>query len=608
MEFEHVLPQLGLVKIRLYPPADEIYRILKEGQEVHRLTTLRHLGSISQVMPGTRQARWDYTVALLHFSSKLDIHGFKSRFKINGIEFSSAIAALQCLSLLWNTGHFPGTFSTEKGIFRHLVGLNRKDPAALIGWPHAESVSVQRIIRASSKYLLENDYQAVCRIYSIYKCLLLCESDSHDFFKFITDFYAPFILDTHDNKSIQWEKLKKSFQAVRHIAYTTLDVPFSGLKWSPNIPSLMDFCIEENKGNIGNIFGQISEVLSPIERSIYASIYHRERSRFEMARCSNLISEILKKKGPASIEISKWLSKGLYKDLKTGGNKALKPLNHCVSIKIRSHFFYTSDISIYGIELDLHRMGFDLSACFKYQAWNSDDMLEPDELIIDVLVSRPPLSKDLGRVMSWFSDKFDKNDADVSDVIKLIEKGVAEEAYAQMISRAIEIFYPGVTLKLISWPLRNWGIFSQHQVMDGKGKIWACRSSLDDKLISSLLRNRSRSIDSDQKDQYAELLGIKKLREVLKAEMGKGETRCRWLFLTCSVVFCKDDKDLIEYDGGLLRISSRTGKLTWYGLESKNGKENPTRSLSKRLGAIGIKKFQVKTISEKYAYVEMPLE
>ena len=31
----------------------------------------------------------------------------------------------------------------------------------------------------------------------------------------------------------------------------------------------------------------------------------------------------------------------------------------------------------------------------------------------------------------------------------------------------------------------------------------------------------------------------------------------------------------IEFDGGLLKVSSRSGRLTWYGMESKSGNENP---------------------------------
>lgn len=102
---EHVLPQIGLVRIPLYPPADISYEHLQENKEITRLNQLRHLGALSVALPGTRLARWDYTVALLYYSLQFTVSGFNSKFKIDSIEFSSTIAALQCASLIWNIGH-----------------------------------------------------------------------------------------------------------------------------------------------------------------------------------------------------------------------------------------------------------------------------------------------------------------------------------------------------------------------------------------------------------------------------------------------------------------------------------------------------------------------
>ena len=66
------------------------------------------------------------------------------------------------------------------------------------------------------------------------------------------------------------------------------------------------------------------------------------------------------------------------------------------------------------------------------------------------------------------------------------------------------------------------------------------------------------------------------------------------------------DKPLIEFDGGILKISSKSGKLTWYGLETKSGRENPTASLTKRLAAIGIAG-AITTIDSNHAYCEIEL-
>ena len=93
---EHVVPWVGLVRIRLFEPADRFYAFLQEIGEVDRLKRLRHLGGLARVFPGAEHTRWDYAVATLHYAERLaQLSGMRSSFKVGEAEFSACAAALQ---------------------------------------------------------------------------------------------------------------------------------------------------------------------------------------------------------------------------------------------------------------------------------------------------------------------------------------------------------------------------------------------------------------------------------------------------------------------------------------------------------------------------------
>ena len=147
---EHVVPQVGPVQVRLFSPANELLEILREKKEVNRLSSLRHLGALSFALEGARLARWDYTVALLYYSSQMTIPKFNSKFTIGRVKFSSTIAALQVASLAWNIGHLPGTFSVEKGVYRYLSSRSPQFPASALNWKFRSTDEVKWIIKKSN--------------------------------------------------------------------------------------------------------------------------------------------------------------------------------------------------------------------------------------------------------------------------------------------------------------------------------------------------------------------------------------------------------------------------------------------------------------------------
>ena len=188
-----------------------------------------------------------------------------------------------------------------------------------------------------------------------------------------------------------------------------------------------------------------------------------------------------------------------------------------------------------------------------------------------------------------------------------MRKQELETGYEQILSKAVETHFPGISVVLDPWKLKGFGLFVGVS-NDSKrwGRVWASRSTLDDPYIKYLLRNRRRFVPKELEEEYTELLGLAELRKSLKRKWGKSRPRCRWLVVSSSVKFQKEGRTIIEYDGALLKVSSRSGKMTWYGLEAKSGREDPARSLRKRLKAIKVEA-EVRSLNSSYAYVELPL-
>lgn len=582
-----------------------IYEKLRKSGEIHRLNKLRHLGILSHVLQGTRLARWDYTVCLLHYSDLFKLPTFNSKFRIGDISFSSTTAALQCLSLIWNVGHVAGTFSIEKGIYRYLMETSHKNPIDNLHWKYDTIQEVKEIKTRANSFLIENDYLGMSRVFSIIKLLSLADSVDDPFFRFTVDFASPLILNYESSYSKQWSKLKKAFHVIRHLSYLTVDMPFSGQLWIPNIPEMIKSLIDKNQGNIEVLFDKVSELLSPIEKSIYDSIYHSERARKESSIYSNFIYNHLNRNNFPVATIERWYNSGLERDLKIGRRKnKIRNINRCIDIFIRSYFInFKNTIQI---EKELSKRNFNHSSVFIYRAWNSDAMIEPDELIIDILIQRVSNTSDIGKFLYWFSKTYDNVQSKDDYYIDFLRKSDLESSYIKILKKAIELNFPGFNLRIEPWPLKRFGIFNEFEVSEGKGSVWAVSSTLNDKITNDLVRDRSKRIPEIFKQQYSELMGIRALRNILRKKFRSKKPRSRWFILTASVIFEKDGNSLIEYDGGLLSVAPITGQLMWYGLESKSGSEDPYLSLKKRLRAIGINA-KCNSINTKYACVKISL-
>jgi len=599
MIIKHVIPQIGIKELTLYEPAKEVYLLLKEKREHKRLNKLRHLGPYAYAVQGARLARWDYTVTMIYYANNFKLRGMNGNFRIGEIPFSSGISALQSISLIWNIGHLPGTFGVEKGICRYLFELNSKTPIQSLNWRFSDTGQVKKIIKEANNLFLSEGYLSISRILSIFKLLTYVNSKTDDFFNFIVQFAAPFLLEYDEPFSLQWHKLRSAFKIVRHLAYLTIDTPISGIQWAPNIPSLVESLLSNENITIDDFGDKISEILSPFERSIYEEIYHRHDTRKEAAILANSVYNRLSSEGIELIE--DWLQAGLKRELKLGKILDRSRLYIAASIKLRSHFI--PNTKVYSkLENSLRKRKFQFPAIFEYKAWNSDIMIEPDEIIIDVM-SKTPNTQEVGRLIYWLIKNFDNINTKIDEPFELLRKESLLNSYKILLSRAVEIKFGKVFVKITPWNFKRMGLFSK-MPSHRQVSVWASDSTLDDFFTKHLVRKRKDSMEL--RDEYQEILGIRALRKKLIKEQRSKKSRNKYLVVAGSVTFYRKDRDLIEYDGGLLKISPKNGYLTWYGLETKRGRINPERCLRKKLAVLEVQG-KIIRLSSKHAYVELRL-
>jgi len=606
ISFTHVIPHIGPAEIHLYSPADRVYRLLSDRNEINRMECLRHLGALSRALPGTRHARWDYTVALLYYAQSLDLPGMKSAFNLGGVRFSSAQGALQTIALCWNIGHLPGTFPVEKGVYRYLYEKNPDNPADQLAWPNDQDERVQGIKERANRFLCEQDYQGIARVLAVGKLLFWSDSADSEIGQLIFGFITPFLLSYENGDSKQWYKLRRSFTITRHLAYLTLDISLAGLEWCPSIPFLLRQEINRKGMDLEGVSDRIAEVLSPIERLVYTSLYHQENARKEAAVVADRVHTRLKQSSNAPSIISTWMGKTCLEDLCLQRESPAKRAVIVGSIRLRTHFAWPADSPV-KTESALRRKGFALPLVLKYRAWNSETLIEPDEILIDGITDRPPSPDDVGRILVWAIREFDQPNATPNDTFELLRKADLEKVYVSLLKSAFELALPGKSLRIEPWPLARFGLFPESPPEGSRGCIWACAGKLQDQITKHIVRDRSNTIPTDLKDRYAELLGIRELRSYLQRKWRGKDLRQCCLLVTASIRLRNHDSDLIEFDGGIVVISSRGGRITWYGLESKRGDGDPLHSLKDRLERLGLP-VDVHKLSARYAFARITLK
>lgn len=593
LTLKHTVPNIGLVRFPLYPPADGLFALLQAKGEVSRLKLLRHVGVLESALPGISHSRWDFTVSMLYVASRIEVPGGNSQFKIGRAEFSSAIAAVQCAALLSNIGHLPGTFAVEKGVARYLWDVNRERPLGelrrLLDMTGPSYSVLDRLGEFVTDYLWSADYARVNRVLGLLKAAqwaVLDESPEH--LKYVLeDFYRWLLLPDAAGNLPRWEKIHRLYELVRRLSYLNLDTSYCD---APVRVVITRLASDSDGLAIGDL-ERIMEVLSSYEHVVYCHLYHRPECRKIVAITASLVHQRLAEAKQPGELLRSWLVEsdiGTVFDLLRLEQEDC--LNRAVSITTRSHFV-SIDGPLARLESELRRRVMRDDGCasiLSYQPWFHEARIEPDEFTVDLYSRGNGTIALIGRFIAWVMQRLDYREKSSDDVYGLLCRQDVDGIYATLLAQAVPLLYRDVRLELSAWPLSRLGLFPGNDSVD-QTRIWASSATLDTAFIKHIVRRKSKPSEPGLRSLQAELEGLVRLRNRLNREMQKSSryerSVSRFLVLTASVRLTRDGERLMEFDGGIVKVNARTGAMTLYGLETKSSRsgEHAANSLERRL-------------------------
>lgn len=589
----HVIPGLGPATFPVYPPADTVLDILTHAGETTRLKRLLHVGALTYALPGIAHSRWDYVASMLYLAAALHLPTHKLKFK--DVTFSSVAAAIQTAALLTNVGHLPGTFAVEKGVCRWLYTQDQENPLGCLPWPE-HRIANGSLQSELQRYFSSRDYLGLSRILGIIRLDDIANQRTDGFLSDIIDqFYLPLLLPPlrspdHDNR---WEQIGQYYQAVRRIAYLTLDALFAHVPTRPSISDLVKTRTDSQQQTIQAWMEQVSETLGAFEHSLYEELYHNERCRKVTAITASIVLDGLQKSPAPQNDIARWLTladMSQIVDEKSISQRepSLQPLIHA---RFRSHFLPPLG-RLADREPKMFGTAPDLAPLFlRYDPWEREHHLEPHELTLSVFSGKPTPNK-IGHVIRWVVFNLDTGvHAKSKDTYVRIQKHDLGPAYEGMLSAAVHLALgDGWSLKLQAWPLEQ-----VHKDWDECPLIpvWIGGWDLASADAQEILRKHRRVFVGPSPALVTEYQGLVELGRQLHLNLPDKRLRRVYLIVTASIRVIHGNERIAEFDGGVIQLDSRSGNLTFYLLESKS--ENASRH------ALTALKRKIKSLSQSAA-------
>jgi hypothetical protein len=627
----------------VYAPADVLLRSLDKFGEIDRLRRLRHTGALELVLPGIPHSRWDYVASMLFSAWRLDLESPTTTTKFGDTSFSSMRAIIQCAALLSSMGHLPGTFSTEKGLTQWLFKESSESPTSLLPWPeHLEPRERKQLIEQADEFLARTDYAGLNRILSLVRILGFLVQGSNDrnelLHNLVYDFYLPFLFPERraPERVELWEKIEANYQTVRHISYLNLDAAFANVPVRVDVTGLLGGSLRlrhsessdterDHQSSVDRI-EHAREVLGAYEHSVFEDLYHSERARKCTAVVAHLVREELQRSADPMKTLTDWLHRSDLEDIvnRRALRAAMDEFKTIVGISVRTHLLSVppsqkilaeqEEEFTYSLSTVTSPNIKSLSNIVTYQPWEREQHLEPAHVYIDFFTSGRVRTNYIGRIIWEFARTFDKREIGPLPEADfyLLEKPDLGSVYSQLISTALSMSLGGRKATLKSW--RTSTLKPALSEIDDV-PVWAANRDLSDEHIRSLLRRGEWAGPRDLRSQWAELLGLAELRDRLRGEdrrkYGSSQPRQRHLILTSSVRMAEGNQIVAEFDGGIVRIRSRKGHMTFYGLETKsrNSSGKAVNVLERKLEKLGLATgVKVYPLGKRSAYCEVSLD
>ncbi len=638
-EIRHCVPNIGAVTIRLYEPADEVYRMLSDAGEVERLRQLRHIGALEIAYPGIAHSRWDYTFSMLYVIDRLKGLFGSATFNLgnNKKKFSSTAAALQCLALLSNIGHLPGTYAVEKGVTRFFLrGKGNGSLKSLLSdapWRHGKP---HRVIREADSHLRLYDYLSLNRLLGLIKLGTNFHGKHEVPSWLVDDLYAPFLLEELRPPNPRWSNIEEWFDTARRLAYLNHDTTVVEFPLTVDVSRLLSNVFQSEHLS-ETALNESREILAAYEHMVYERFYHEPAARKVTAVVASRIRELLEAEEDPAGKIVQWLYDSQLTELQENQEleQEVEQANLVASVSLRTLFpslnhpwqienEIVGKMSVVGIQENC------IASVLEYQPCRLEHAIEPDHTYIDTYVLGRPQSKHVGRLICWIADSLDevversdkKDDAknhyrndDRDDPVFWMTRDALEPVYRELIARLVEVAWPGHRISFVPWPLSRlgkWHFRGYERDNSDRIAIWLAGRTLDDEIAKHIVR-RPNASTTGHGALAAELGGLRQLRTRLRRGFGSNyRPRRRYFLLTASIRLIKGESQggqiEKEFDGGVLQVPATPGAAYLYVLETKgaNTARAAVNKLREKINALQLRG-EVAALPHRSAYARLSL-
>jgi hypothetical protein len=278
MNLEYNVPYLGKINAKLFDESISCYLLLDKYDHIERMKEIDQLGVIRGVYEGAHHSRWEYVMVQLSIIHQLCTlkdeetgrnivkgPGLKSNSKFLDYEISGA-SILQIWILLFNSGHLPGTFASERAVMENCIDNKNFRRIFRDGLPKG-------YFRGLFDDTIEKE-----DVYNIHK-LLICfhlnryrrfnqfdkgDSKFIDFLLEVMNYY----FKPQENPERQ-KNLKKIFRTIRQLSYLFLDSQYASFplnfdlsKIFLNFPDYIDELFKLKNSSILSTLNSFEDLLS----------------------------------------------------------------------------------------------------------------------------------------------------------------------------------------------------------------------------------------------------------------------------------------------------------------------------------------------------------
>lgn len=319
-KISYYVPQLGKVTANLYDCTWKCYSLLDQKQDIKRLHDIDQLGVIRNVYGGAHHPRWEYVILQLSLISHFN-ESTQSKGLLGWADYVDMISkeitgadVLQTWTLLFNAGHLPGTFATERAILR--CCNKHEDLKKIIndGLPNDDET------RRHFQEICEHD-----RVYAFHRILssFFLERyknnyNDQKFLDILQNCIKCYMGDLHRNDRL--EKLKKSFRLIRRLSYIFLDSQYAPCPFNLNLSNVFLSVSDYVEDLFKDDDSPLNKTLEALEDLLSRDVYLSAQSIRELAHHSKQIESNTGENKEARTNVDK-----LFEYLQENNNFSLTP-------------------------------------------------------------------------------------------------------------------------------------------------------------------------------------------------------------------------------------------------------------------------------------------